>query len=80
MSKRCVASTPSPYDIGQDLCYDFTAVERFMNRLEVKAALGVDPKKNWLVCNPSVWRNLIRDMDNNATAELAVGKYFMVKP
>jgi hypothetical protein len=49
-----------------------------MNRQEVKKALGVDTKKDWVICNDDVWRNLMTDMDTDATIELAGGKYFFV--
>ena len=65
--------------MDQDLCYDFSDVEEFMNRRDVRIALGVDPDKKWQVCNKNVWGNLLRDMDNDASAELAVGNFFIAK-
>jgi hypothetical protein len=73
ITKKCVIETASPYNDSQNLCYDFTDLERFMNRPEVKKALGVDTKKDWVICNEDVWRNLMRDMDTDATIELAGG-------
>jgi hypothetical protein len=79
ITKKCFIETASPYNDSQNLCYDFTDLERFMNRPEVKKALGVDTKKDWVICNDDVWRNLMRDMDTDATIELAGGKYFFCR-
>lgn len=48
----------NPYDIRKpcrgDMCYDFHAVDAFMNRADVQASLGVDPGILWQSCNMEV--------------------------
>ena len=33
------------------LCYDFSNVATYLSRADVKAALGVDAKREWSDCN-----------------------------
>ena len=49
----------NPYDMREQcavppLCYDFSNVGTYLERPEVKAALGVDPKRKWSDCNRGV--------------------------
>ena len=49
----------NPYDMRvkcavPPLCYDFSSVGTSLARPEVKAALGVDPKRRWSDCNRAV--------------------------
>jgi len=49
----------NPYDIRTPckvppLCYDMSAIDKFMNRADVKTALGVDPAHPWSSCNFTV--------------------------
>ena len=36
------------------LCYDFSDVESYLNRVDIKAALGVRPDITWASCNMTV--------------------------
>lgn len=49
----------NPYDIRSPckvppLCYDMSAVDKFMTRSDVKTALGVNPDQKWSSCNFTV--------------------------
>ncbi|GER39437.1 serine carboxypeptidase [Striga asiatica] len=62
----------NPYDIRKqcvgELCYDFSNMERFLNSMSVKSALGVG-HIDFVSCSPTVFNAMITDWMRN----LAVG-------
>jgi len=61
------------YDIRETcqhfpMCYDLAPLERFLNRKDVKSALGVPAHRPWLICSPVPYASLAVD----AVANLAV--------
>ena len=61
------------YDIRETcqhfpMCYDLAPLQSFLNRKDVKAALGVPPHRPWLACSPAPYAALGVD----AMANLAV--------
>ena len=73
----CIQEDPSNYNSGRNLCYNFTKLENFLNRDDVKKILNVDNVKNWVLCRKVVWKNLIKDMNNDASVQLATSKFFI---
>lgn len=49
------------YDIRNNSDYDFSGVDLFLNRADVKAALGVRADAKWEVCNDTVHAGFIAD-------------------
>lgn len=60
------AHNKNPYDLRLDcgdkpLCYDNTNLETFLNDPKVKQNLGVNPDKEWAVCDTTVYINFLED-------------------
>ena len=62
------ADNVNVYDIrkkcGGPLCYDFSALDRYLAQPAVREALGVG-NREWMTCDPTVYRHMMGDWMKN---------------
>lgn len=52
------------------LCYDFSALDKYLNRLDVRKELGVEDRR-WTACNQIVHVAMMMDFETNAAEDVA---------